>query len=124
MRKPARLPAFLAYLLPVFGWLYVFLFHRDNQLAIHHAKQSIALALTAVGALVGWMIIAWLISWIPFGAVLAAALFSLVIAVYGLIVVDWLIGMVYALQAKAKPLPVLGRLALRMTRVIERSTGR
>lgn len=121
MRNPARLPAFLAYLLLVFGWLYVFLFHRDNRLAIYHAKQSIALVLAAVGTMVGWAVTAWLISWIPFGAVLAAALFSLVIAIYVLIVIDWLIGMVYALQAKAKPIPVLGRLALRMTR---RSKGR
>lgn len=116
MHKPARLPAFLAYLLLIFGWLYVFLWHRDNRLAVYHVKQSIALVVAAVGTIIGWAVIAWLISWIPFGAILGAASFSLVIAVYVLIVIDWIIGMVYAWQAKTKPVPVLGRLALRITR--------
>jgi uncharacterized membrane protein len=117
VHKSARLPAFLAYLLLIFGWLYVFLWHRDNRLAVYHAKQSIGLVVAAVGTTVGWAVIAWLISWIPFGAILAAASFSLVIAIYGLIAIDWIIGMVYAWQAKTKPVPVLGRVALRMTRL-------
>jgi uncharacterized membrane protein len=109
--EPKRHPAFLAYLLLVFGWLYVFLFHRDNRLAVHHAKQSIVLTVTAVCAPVIWAVIVWVISWVPYGFLIASSTFSLVIAIYVVLTVDWIIGMVYALRAQIKPVPIVGGLA-------------
>lgn len=115
MSKPKRHAAFLAYLLPVVGWLYVLLFHRKDEFVMYHAKQSVALAMTAVGALAVWAVVAWLVSWLPLvGSIIAAVLFALVILIYIFLPVTWVIGMVYALQAKVKPLPILGRWAERV----------
>ncbi len=46
---------------------------------------------------------------IPFvGPIIVVALFALVIAVHLLLLASWLVGMVYAWQAKFKPVPVVG----------------
>jgi uncharacterized membrane protein len=113
--KPGRNAALLAYLLPIFGWLYVLLFHRKDEFAIYHAKQSVMLTMTAIGAPVAWAVVAWIVSWLPLaGPIIAAALFALVILIYIFLAVTWVIGMVYALQAKVKPVPVLGGWAERI----------
>jgi uncharacterized membrane protein len=113
--KPGRNAALLAYLLPIFGWLYVLLFRRKDEFALYHAKQSVMLTVTAVGAPVAWALVAWIVSWLPLaGPIIAAALFALVILIYTFLAVAWVIGMVYALQAKIKPVPVLGGWAERI----------
>ena len=115
MNKQKRHLAFLSYLLSIVGWLYVLLFHRKDKFAVFHAKQSMLLTLLAVGVPLVWAIVGWIISWIPvWGFIIAVALFTLVIAVYIILVVDWIIGMVYALQAKTKPHPVVGGWAVRI----------
>lgn len=115
MSKPRRTLAFLTYLLPVVGWLYVVLFRREDDLAVYHAKQSIVLTVAAVGAPAVWAVVAWITAWIPLvGSVIAAALFALVFLVYIVLAVSWVIGIVYALQAKMKPLPVVGGWAERL----------
>ncbi len=109
MSEPNKILAFLAYLLTVPGWLYVLLFRRDDKFAVFHAKQSAVLTLVAVGAPLAWMAAGWILSWIPLvGFTLAIALFSLVIAIYAVLIVDWIVGMVFALQLKRTPLPVVG----------------
>ena len=65
MSKPSRLPAVLAYLIPVIGWLYVLFFQRKNELAVYHLRQSIGLFLFLIGTLFGWTVIAWVLTWIP-----------------------------------------------------------
>ncbi len=115
MSKPGRNAAFLAYLLPILGWLYVLLFRWKDELAVYHAKQSMMLTMTAIGAPAAWAVVAWIVSWLPLaGSIIAAALFALVILVYIFLAVTWVIGMVYALQAKIKPVPVLGGWAERI----------
>ncbi len=115
MNKPKRYLAFLSYLLTIPGWLYVLLFHRKDELAVYHARQSMLLTLLAVGAPVVWAVVGWIISWIPYwGFIITVILFTLVIAIYVLLVVDWIVGMVYALQAKIKPVPVVGQWAWRI----------
>lgn len=115
MSKPNTGLAFLAYLLSVPGWLYVFLFHRKDELAVYHAKQSMMLTIVAVGAPAVWAIIAWLVAWVPLlGAITAAALFALVILTYILLAVAWILGMVSALRADMKPLPLVGGWAERI----------
>jgi uncharacterized membrane protein len=111
-----KTPAFLAYLLSILGWLYVLLFQREDKLAVYHAKQSLVLTLTAIGALVVWALGTWILCWIPLvGPLLAAATFALVILLYLFLGVAWIIGMVYALQTKMKPLPIVGGWAERMS---------
>jgi uncharacterized membrane protein len=115
LTKPNIYLAFLAYLLSILGWLYVLLFHRKDKFLLYHAKQSLGLTLAALGGPVVWVGVGWIVSWIPYvGFILAVALFSLLMALYFALVVAWIIGMVNALQAKRKPVPVVGRWAERL----------
>lgn len=54
MSKQSPFPAVIAYLIPVVGWLYVYLFQRKNTLAVFHLRQSIGLVLFLIGSLVVW----------------------------------------------------------------------
>ena len=115
MAKPNIYLAFLAYLLSVLGWLYVFIFHRKDEFALYHAKQSLALTLAVIGAPVLWIVVGWIVSWIPYiGFILAVSLFALLMALYFALVFAWIVGMVNALQAKRAPIPVVGRWAERI----------
>jgi uncharacterized membrane protein len=113
MNDPARFSAALAYI-PVLGWLYVFLMQRKSSLAVYHLRQSIGLFLFMIAALVVWALVAWLLAWIPFLAVLSAALFALVIAAYVYAVLAWVMGLVRALRSQTTPLPGFGRWADRL----------
>jgi uncharacterized membrane protein len=113
MSSSSRLPAVLAYL-PVIGWLVVLFFQRKNEFAMFHLKQSVGLFLFLVGALVVWAVIAWLLVWIPYLAVLGAALFTFVIAVYLFGFVVWIWGMINALRNQLTPLPGFGEWASRL----------
>ena len=109
MQSTGRIPALLAYLLLVIGWIYVLLAHRHDKLAIYHTKQSIMLILAAVGGFIVWVVLGWVVSLIPIvGPLVATSAFALVIALYITLVINWIVGLVYALQAKSKPLPITG----------------
>jgi uncharacterized membrane protein len=108
METPNRLPAFLAYFLLIFGCLYVFIFQRQDKFAVYHAKQSLLIVLTAIAALLMWLVAIWLLSWLPFGFLLGIALFSLLIATYIFLVVIWVLGMFTVSQTETKPLPIIG----------------
>jgi uncharacterized membrane protein len=114
MSRPSRLPAVLAYLIPVIGWLYVFFFQRKNILAIYHLKQSIGLFLFLVATMAGWAVIAWVLAWIPCMAVLSIALFAIVIAAYLYGIVAWILGLINALSNRLAPLPLFGQWANRL----------
>jgi len=109
-----RLPAFLAYILSVFGWIYVLVFHRKNAFAYFHVKQSMGLLFFSLGTTIAWLLLWWVLAWIPFGPVVGMALFGLVIAAYIFSLVGWVIGMVRALRDEAVPLPFIGMMADRM----------
>lgn len=110
MNDSNKLAAVVAYLLPVFGWLYIFIFRRQDKLAIFHTKQAIGLVLALIIAPLLWLLFGWLISFIPYvGFILAVTAFTLVIAFYLALAVAWLIGMVYAAQGKMKPASMIGR---------------
>jgi uncharacterized membrane protein len=105
----------LSYLLLIIGWLFVFLFRREDRFAVYHAKQALLLTIVAGATPLVWAVISWVVTWVPWvGPLVAAASFSLVMLVYVVTVVAWVAGMVYALQARLKPVPVLGRWAERL----------
>jgi uncharacterized membrane protein len=104
----------LAYLVPVIGWLYVFFFQRKNVLAVYHVRQAIGLVLFLIGVVVGWAVIAWVLAWIPYMAVVSVALFALMIAAYLYGVVLWIMGLINALGNRLAPLPLFGRWANRL----------
>ena len=114
MNRSSRLPAVLAYLLPVLGWLYVFVFERRNSFALYHLRQAIGLVVFLVVILVAWGVVGWLLAWIPYLGILSIALFALVVSAYIYGIVAWLIGIFNALSDREIPLPLFGRLASRL----------
>lgn len=114
MNPSARLPAVLAYLIPIIGWLYVYFFQRKNAFAIFHLRQAVGLFLFLAAALAIWALVAWVLAWIPYMAVLGIALFTIVIAAYLYGLVAWVMGMINALRNRPVPLPIFGQWANRL----------
>lgn len=107
MNKPNRLLALLTYVIPVIVPLYVILARRRDPLSLYHASQSLALVAGAVVSPLAWVIIAWLLTWIPLvGVLLAAASFALVLAAYLVIIYGWINGIVAASQGRLQPVPI------------------
>ncbi len=100
--------AVASYLVPVLGWLFILLFRKKNPFAVYHARQAVLLTIVAVGAPIVWAVVAWIVAQFPFGGLLAAFLFSLVIAVYFGVIIAWLGGIVHALKAEYRPIPIFG----------------
>jgi len=114
MNTSSRLPAVLAYLLPVLGWLYVFFFQRENSLARYHLRQAIGLVVFLIVTLMAWGLVSWILAWIPYLDVLSIALFALVVGAYLYGVVAWLLGIYNALRDRESPLPLFGQWASRL----------
>ncbi len=114
MSRPSPFPAVIAYLIPVIGWLYVYMFQRGNSLAVYHLRQAVGLAVFLIGTLLVWAVVAWIIAQIPFMVVLSVALFTIVIAAYLFGFVAWVMGMLNAAQNKSTPLPLIGQWASRL----------
>jgi uncharacterized membrane protein len=110
----SRLPAVLAYLLPVLGWLYVFFFQRRNSLALYHLRQAIGLVLFLIATLLAWGVVSWILAWIPYLGVLSIALFALVVGAYFYGFVAWLLGIYNAFCDRQSPLPLFGQWASRL----------
>ena len=114
MSRSSRYLAFFAYLLSLPVALFVLLTRRDDPFAIYHARQSLAIAIAAIGAPLAWAVVAWPLAWIPLiGPILGVTLFALVLAAYVGLLIDWILGMVYALQGKARRTPLVGPFAIR-----------
>jgi uncharacterized membrane protein len=111
MNRLSRFPAIAAYFIPPLGWLYVFVFQRNNTLAMYHLRQSIGLCLFLLASLIGWVVIAWVLAWLPYMGALAAGLFTIVMAAYLFGGVAWILGLINALKNKAAPLPGFGHWA-------------
>jgi uncharacterized membrane protein len=109
--KSQRFPAFIAYLLPIVGWLYVLLFQRKNHLAMFHVRQSIGLFLFLTLTGVAWIVVTWILTWIPFGFLFGVALFTLVIMAIVVGAVAWILGMINALRGRVALLPIFGQMA-------------
>lgn len=113
MKKRSPLAAVIAYI-PVIGWLYVYLFARKDELALFHLRQSIGLALFLIGSFLAWAVVAWILAWMQYIAAMGAALFAFVICAFFFVVLAWILGIINALTAKAKPLPLVGKWSARL----------
>jgi uncharacterized membrane protein len=113
MTTASRLAAALAYI-PLIGWLYVYFFQRQNLLALFHLRQSVGLFLFLIATLAGWGVVAWIVAWVPYLAVLSIALFAIVIVAYFYGVLAWILGLINALRNRLTPLPGFGRWANRL----------
>jgi uncharacterized membrane protein len=110
----SRYLAFFSYLLSLPGALYVLAARNDDAFAVFHARQSRLQALIGIITPIVWVILGWVLAWIPLvGPMLSVCLFALVIAIYIVLIVDWVIGMTYALGGRMRRTPIIGPLALR-----------
>jgi uncharacterized membrane protein len=94
--------------------VYVLVFQHQNSLALYHLKQSIGLVLGLAMVTAGWIVIGWVLAWIPYLFVFSIALFALVLATYIYGIVAWLLGISNALRAQLMPLPLFGVWASRL----------
>ena len=102
--------ALLAYLIPVLGPVCILALRRDDAFSRYHAFQGLAIVLALLLAPAAWFLFSWLVALLPFGGVIAACVFALVIAVYLAVVVAWVAGIVNVLRARRAPVPFFGRL--------------
>jgi len=79
-----------------------------------HVRQSIGLFVFLIAAFLAWVLVGWLIAWIPYGMVVNVMLFTIVLVAFGFGVIAWIIGIVYTLQGRVAFLPILGRAASRI----------
>jgi uncharacterized membrane protein len=106
-----RISAFVAYLLPIFGWLYVILFQRKSAYAVFHTRQAIGLFIFLLIVFGAWIVVGYVLAWIPFGFIVSMALFTMVITAFIYGIIAWVIGMVNALKGKVALLPIFGKIA-------------
>ncbi len=71
-------------------------------------RQAIGLFLFLILVFLGWAAVTWVISWIPYGFVLAMALFAIVMAAFVFSFFAWITGMVNALKLRRAYLPMIG----------------
>ena len=114
MNASKRFPAFIAYLFPVLGWLYVLFFERKNPFAMFHLRQSVGLVLFLLGVFVSWVVVGWALAWIPYVFIFSVLFFSLVIIALIFGIGIWFMGMANALKGSISLLPIFGRMANRL----------
>jgi uncharacterized membrane protein len=114
MKTSNRIFAVIAYLLPVLGWLFIGIFQRKNSFAMYHLRQAVGILLALLIAFLSWVVVGWLIAWIPYGFVFSVALYALVIVAVIAAVVAWIGGIVNALRLRRIPSPIFGRWADRL----------
>lgn len=88
----AQLIAVLSYI-TLIGWIISYILYQNDksEFAIYHLRQSLGIVILGV--------VGWVVFWIPIlGWLCAIFLFVL-----------WLMGLIYAAQGEAKPVPLLGK---------------
>jgi uncharacterized membrane protein len=113
MSTSERISAAVAYL-PLVGWIYAYFVQRKSELAMFHLRQSISLFGIQIAIFALWAVVAWVITWIPYGVVFSVALFSLVMSAFFVGVVAWLVGIVNALRGLMKDVPLFSGWASRL----------
>lgn len=110
-----RLFAVLAYVLPVIGGMIGLALNGENSLTRKHAHQTIGAVLTMVVALLIWAVAGYFIALIPYvGPVTSVCLFTLVVAVYIIIVINWIVGFIHAIQGRDMDFLIASRLTKRL----------
>jgi len=113
MSTSERISAAVAYI-PVIGWVYAYFVQRKNELTMFHLRQSISLFGNLIAVFAVWAVVAWVITWIPFGVIFGVALFSLVMAAFLVGVVAWLVGISNALRGLMNEVPLFNSWARRL----------
>lgn len=110
-----RLFAMLAYILPLVGGIIGLAADRANPLTRIHAQQSIAAVLVMILSFIVWVVVGYLVGLIPIaGPIIAVSLFSLVIAMFIFLVMNWIISLAVAMRGQERTIPFANRLVKRL----------
>jgi len=87
----AQMIAIVSYL-TLIGWVIAFVLYQNDksELAIYHIRQSLGILILGI--------VGWVVFWIPIIG-WAAGIFLFVL---------WLMGLIYAAQGEARPIPLIG----------------
>ncbi len=96
-----KLFAFLGVFLTVIGFIIVYAMKKDNKYAMYYGKQGLVL-------FIGWMAV-WVLAMILFRIPIIGLI--IIWAMYLVMGLLWVLGMIYALSGKMKPIPVIGQFA-------------
>ncbi len=113
MSASSRILAALSYL-PIIGWLIAGVAGRRTAFVVFHLRQAIGLIAFLIAISLTWVVVTWLLGWIPYGFLVGNALFPLVVASYLYGAVALIIGVVSALAGRATLLPIFGAFANRL----------
>jgi len=114
MNSSSRVSAIVAYVVPILGWLYVYLFQRHDKFAVYHLRQAIGLVIFLIVTFVVWAIVGFFIALIPYMAVVSITLFPLVLAAYIFGFFAWVKGLLHVWRNEMHPLPGIGVRANRL----------
>ncbi|MCU0642000.1 MAG: hypothetical protein MUF61_00250 [archaeon] len=93
----SKLFAFLAVLLTIIGFIIAFALRKNNQYVMFYAKQGLVLFISSV--------VIWVAALVPIlGGLLASLLWICWILL-------WVVGIIYSLSGKMKPVPIIGQFA-------------
>lgn len=95
----SKLFAFLGVFLTIIGFIVVYATKKDDQYAMHYAKQGLVLG-------IAW-IIAVIIGMVPFIGWILAPIILIIMLVL------WVLGMIYSLSGEMKTIPIVGKYAER-----------
>jgi len=110
MESSDRFSAFLAYI-PVIGWIYVLLAKRKDTFPMFHVRQSIGLFIFLAVTFVIWVVLTWILAWIPYGFMVGVAFFTTAITAFIFGIVAWVMGIIHALNGRMELLPYFGKMA-------------
>lgn len=109
-KDDGKICAILSYVLIGIIWFFADNKMRKNALAKYHAKQALNLLIIEVVFSIVWGVFVGIIAAITFGygLLLLAPISGLIwLAFFAL----WVFGLIYAIQEKQKPIPVIGAFA-------------
>lgn len=100
----STLLAFIGVFLAVVGFLIVYLVKKEDDYAMHYAKQGLALFIVAV--------IVWVANRV---LMIVPVLGSIVSTVLGIgLLVLWIVGIIYSFSGEKKDIPLIGELAKKL----------
>ena len=101
VESDSKVFAWLAVFLGIIGFLIVLLAKKDDKYAMFYAKQSLVLFIAAI---IVW-VVGIILMFIPIIGLIIYRVLSVILLVL------WLMGWIFALSGKEKPIPIVGKYA-------------
>lgn len=97
-KDDAKLMAFLAAFLSIFGFIIAYIAKKDDKYVMFYAKQSVIVFIACV---IVW-VISGIVGWIPVIGLAIMVVLNIIT------IVLWVLSWIYALSGKMKEVPIVG----------------